>query len=70
MKNTVIVLLIIFSISNISDSVIMTSTTCVINFSGKGDQQCQLLKIAGGQANCRAVAVTVVRKVVLPGQVK
>lgn len=70
MKNTVIVLLIIFSISNISDSVIMTSTTCVINFSGEGDQQCQLLKTAGGQANCRAVPVTVVRKVVLPGQVK
>ena len=39
-------------------------------FQGEGDQQCQLLKIAGGQANFRAVPVTVVRKVVLPGQVK
>ena len=34
MKDTLIVLLIIFSISNISDSMIMTSTTCVIDFNG------------------------------------
>ena len=34
MKDTLIVLLIIFSISNISDSMIMTSTTCVMDFNG------------------------------------
>ena len=39
-------------------------------FQAQDDQQCQLLKIAEDQANCRAVPVTVVRKVLLPGQVK
>lgn len=34
MKDTLIVLLIIFSISNISDSMIMTSTDCVMDFNG------------------------------------